>query len=94
MDAAGSSPVFPIRMDGGNLLVYKSSPYARVVSLDGRTLKKETVLLDARARPSTLPPLREELRFTHNKLFVGSELLARPSSKGKETIMMYGFAAK
>ncbi|MFG2502864.1 PQQ-binding-like beta-propeller repeat protein [Streptomyces sp. NPDC048441] len=94
VDAAGSSPVFPIRMDGGNLLVYKSAPYAQVVSLDGRTLKKETLLLDARTRPSTLAPLREELRFTHNKLFISSELLARPSTKGKKTIMMYGFAAK
>lgn len=93
VQAGDSSPIFPIRMDGGNVLVYKSSPVTQVVSLDGRTLKKEKVLLDATTRPSTLSPLRSEIVFTHNKLFLSSDLLAQYSG-GKETIMMYGFAAK
>ncbi|MGB8942806.1 MAG: PQQ-binding-like beta-propeller repeat protein [Streptomyces sp.] len=94
VEAGDSSPIFPIRMDGGNVLVYKSAPFTQVVSLDGRTLKKETVLLDARTRPSMLSPLRSEVLFNHNKLYLSSDLLAKPSTKGKETIMMYGFAAK
>ncbi|MGW7068899.1 outer membrane protein assembly factor BamB family protein [Streptomyces sp. NPDC054855] len=93
VEAGDSSPVFPIRMDGGNVLVYKSSPVTQVVSLDGRTLKEEKVLLDATTRPSTLSPLRSELVFTRNKLFLSSDLLAQYSG-GKDTIMMYGFAAK
>ncbi|GGV21961.1 hypothetical protein GCM10010277_00680 [Streptomyces longisporoflavus] len=94
MEAGDHSPIFPIRMDGGNVLVYKSAPFTQVVSLDGRTLKKERVLLDARTRPSTLSPLRAELLFRHNKLYISSDLLAKPATKGKKTIMMYGFAAK
>ncbi|MFE0131957.1 PQQ-binding-like beta-propeller repeat protein [Streptomyces sp. NPDC059037] len=94
LPAGDASPVFPIRMDGGNVLVYKSAPFAKVVSVDGRTLKGEKVLLDARTRPSTLLPMRDELVFTHNKMYISSDLLARPSSKAQETIMMYGFAAK
>lgn len=93
VSAGDNSPIFPIRMDGGNILVYKGSPGTRVVSLDGRTLKQEKVLLDAKTRPSTLPPLRSEIVFTHNKLFLSSDLLAQYSGS-KETIMMYGFAAK
>ncbi|MEU5951388.1 PQQ-binding-like beta-propeller repeat protein [Streptomyces sp. NPDC047525] len=93
VSAGDHSPIFPIRMDGGNVLVYKSSPVTQVVSLDGRTLKQEKVLLDATTRPSTLSPLRSELVFTHNKLFVSSDLLAQYSGS-KETVMMYGFAAK
>lgn len=93
VEAGDSSPVFPIRMDGGNVLVYKSSPVTQIVSLDGRTLKQEKVLLDATTRPSTLSPLRSELVFTHNKLFLSSDLLAQYSGDTK-TIMMYGFAAK
>ncbi|MGW6274294.1 outer membrane protein assembly factor BamB family protein [Streptomyces sp. NPDC055060] len=93
VEAGDSSPIFPIRMDGGNVLVYKSGPYAQVVSLDGRNLKKETVLLDAGTRPTAVPPLLSELRFHRNKLFLSSDLLAQYSG-GKKTIMMFGFAAK
>ncbi|MEV0319810.1 PQQ-binding-like beta-propeller repeat protein [Streptomyces sp. NPDC050658] len=94
LSAGDNSPIFPIRMDGGNVLVYRSSPDAQVVSVDGRTLKKEKVLLDATTRPSTLSPLRSELLFTHNKLFISSDLLAQYGSSDKGTVMMYGFAAK
>ncbi|MGW0904554.1 outer membrane protein assembly factor BamB family protein [Streptomyces sp. NPDC002853] len=93
VEAGDSSPIFPIRMDGGNVLVYKSGPYAQVVSLDGRDLKKEKVLLDAGTRPTALPPLISEVRFRANKLFLSSDLLAQYSA-GRETIMMFGFAAK
>jgi outer membrane protein assembly factor BamB len=94
VEAGDNSPIFPIRMDGGNVLVYKSAPFTQVVSLDGRTLKKETVLLDAGTRPSMLSPLRSELLFHDNKLYLSSDLISRPTSKGRDTIMMYGFAAK
>lgn len=93
VSSGDSAPIFPIRMDGGDVLVYKGSPGTQVVSLDGRTLKQEKVLLESTTRPSTLPALRSEIVFTHNKLFVSSDLLAQYSGS-KETIMMYGFAAK
>lgn len=93
VSSGDSAPIFPIRMDGGDVLVYRGSPGTQVVSLDGRTLKQEKVLLESTARPSTLPALRSEIVFTHNKLFVSSDLLAQYSGS-KETIMMYGFAAK
>ncbi|MGW7269091.1 outer membrane protein assembly factor BamB family protein [Streptomyces sp. NPDC054864] len=93
VEGGDSSPIFPIRMDGGNVLVYKSGPYAQVVSLDGRNLKKETLLLDLGTRPTALPPLITELRYHDNKLFLSSDLLGQYSSDKKE-IMMFGFAAK
>lgn len=93
VEGGDSSPIFPIRMDGGNVLVYKSGPNAQVVSLDGRDLKKETVLLDAGTRPTALPPLITELRYHDNKLFLSSDLLGQ-YSEDKKTIMMFGFAAK
>lgn len=85
-------PVFPIRMDGGNLLVYKSSPHTRVVSVDGRT-KKQTLLLDAGVRAGMLP-LRSELLYTDGKLYLSNDLLAFSGSSGKKPILVYGFAAK
>lgn len=93
VEGGDSSPIFPIRMDGGNVLVYKSGPYAQVVSLDGRNLKKETVLIDLDTRPTATPPLISELRYHRNKLFLSSDLLGEYSSD-KKTIMMFGFAAK
>ncbi|WP_225882032.1 outer membrane protein assembly factor BamB family protein [Streptomyces aureocirculatus] len=86
-------PVFPIRMDGGNLLVYKSAPFTRVYSVHGRTLK-QTLLLDAGTRPSSLAPLRSELRFTHSKLYISGDLISRPTSKRSKPTMVFGFAAK
>ncbi|MFH8991759.1 PQQ-binding-like beta-propeller repeat protein [Streptomyces sp. NPDC017940] len=86
-------PVFPIRMDGGNLLVYKSAPFTRVYSVHGRTLK-QTLLLDAGARPSSLVALRSELRFTHGKLYISGDLISRPTSKGSAPTMVFGFAAE
>lgn len=86
------APVFPIRMDGGNLLVYKSAPFARVYSVHGRTMK-QTLLLDATTRPTALPPLMSELHYTHGKLYLSTDLLSRPVSDRK-SIMMMGFVAK
>ncbi|MFD9880255.1 PQQ-binding-like beta-propeller repeat protein [Streptomyces alboflavus] len=86
------APIFPLRMDGGNVLVYKSGPYARVYSVHGRTMK-QTLLLDATTRPTALPPLISEVHYKHNKLYLSSELLSRPVSDRK-SIMMMGFAAK
>ncbi|GGR83280.1 hypothetical protein GCM10010252_22490 [Streptomyces aureoverticillatus] len=92
IEGGDNYPVFPIRMDGGNLLVYKSAPFTQVVSVDGRT-KKQTVLLDAGARAGLLP-LRSELLYTDGKLYLSNDLLAYSGSSGRKPVMVYGFAAK
>ncbi|QIB44590.1 outer membrane protein assembly factor BamB family protein [Streptomyces aureoverticillatus] len=93
LEGGDNHPVFPIRMDGGNLLVYKSSPFTQVVSVNGRT-RKQTTLLDAGARPGGVPALRSELLYTNGNLYLSTDLISRPSSKGPKPVMVYGFAAK
>ncbi|AJF65612.1 PQQ-binding-like beta-propeller repeat protein [Streptomyces vietnamensis] len=71
-DAGDGFTSVPLRMDGGNLIVYKEPPYdkgGRIVSVDGGTMK-ETLLLE---NPADKTIHNAETSFSLN----GAELLYR-----------------
>lgn len=102
IDAGDGYDVFPIRMDGGNLLAYKSGPYdkgAQVLSIDGGTLK-QTKLLETPASDDVLSaisgmvPKSSELLYTDGRLFLGKDLVSKPYSADEKSYTALGFGAK
>lgn len=83
IDAGDGYDIFPIRMDGDNVLAFKDGPYdkgAQVVSVDGTSLK-ETKLLETPASESVIDaissmvPKTSEMLYTDGKLFLGKDLV-------------------
>ncbi|MEU1017572.1 PQQ-binding-like beta-propeller repeat protein [Streptomyces sp. NPDC005900] len=100
--AGDNGEIFPIRMDGGNVLAYKAHGYqkgAQVVSLDGKTMK-ETKLLETPSSEavtdaiSGMVPKSNELLYAEGRLFIGKKLLSRPYTKGEKQYVALGFVAK
>uniref|UniRef100_UPI000AFCA70D outer membrane protein assembly factor BamB family protein n=1 Tax=Streptomyces luteocolor TaxID=285500 RepID=UPI000AFCA70D len=100
--AGDNGEIFPIRMDGGNVLAYKAHGYqkgAQVVSLDGKTMK-ETKLLETPGSQavtdaiSGMVPKSNELLYGNGHLFLGKKLLSKPLSKGEKEYVAIGFVAK
>ncbi len=100
--AGDNGEIFPIRMDGGNVLAYKAHGYqkgAQVVSLDGKTMK-ETKLLETPSSEavtdaiSGMVPKSNELLYAEGRLFIGKKLLSRPYTKGDKEYVALGFVAK
>ncbi|MEU9607662.1 PQQ-binding-like beta-propeller repeat protein [Streptomyces sp. NPDC048057] len=87
-DAGEKFTMFPIRMDGGNVIAYKEPPYSKggqVVSLHGTTLK-ETVLME---NPGDQPNREAETSFSSDyaeyvyedgRLYISSILLNKGTS--------------
>ncbi|MFF6995628.1 PQQ-binding-like beta-propeller repeat protein [Streptomyces sp. NPDC008313] len=102
IDAGDEYEIFPMRMDGPNIIAYKDGPYdkgAQVVSIDGKTLK-ETKLLETPASESVLDaissmvPKSSELLYTDGRLFMGKDLVSKPYSKDDKEYAALGFGAK
>ncbi|MBM7171427.1 PQQ-binding-like beta-propeller repeat protein [Streptomyces sp. G44] len=100
--AGDNGEIFPIRMDGGNVIAYKAHGYqkgAQVVSLDGKTMK-ETKLLETPSSEavtsaiSGMVPQSNELVYSGGRLFLGKKLLSKPYSKDDKEYVALGFAAK
>ncbi|MEV8553318.1 PQQ-binding-like beta-propeller repeat protein [Streptomyces glaucescens] len=90
-DAGDGYTITPLRMDGGNVIAYKSPPYdkgGQVVSLDGGSFK-ETKLLEnpsdqtVRGVETSMLPSYAELLYSQGRLFM-SETFASSSSYGDE----------
>ncbi|MFE9096603.1 PQQ-binding-like beta-propeller repeat protein [Streptomyces sp. NPDC007264] len=102
IDAGDGYEIFPIRMDGGNVLAYKDGPYdkgSQVVSIDGSTLK-QTELLETPASEavlsaiSSMVPKTSELLYTDGRLFFGKDLVSKPYSANEKQYTALGFGAK
>ncbi|WNZ10933.1 PQQ-binding-like beta-propeller repeat protein [Streptomyces sp. 11x1] len=102
VDAGDDHELFPIRMDGPNIIAYKDGPYdkgAQVVSIDGKTLK-QTKLLETPASESVLraisamTPTMSEMLYTDGRWFIGSELVSKPYSDDEKEYTALGFGAK
>ncbi|MFH8990924.1 PQQ-binding-like beta-propeller repeat protein [Streptomyces sp. NPDC017940] len=98
-DAGDDGEMFPMRMDGGNVLAYKNGGYnkgAKVVSLDGKSMK-ETTLLETPATESVssaisgMVPKSNELLYTNGNLFMGKKLISKPYSKDDKEYIALGF---
>ncbi|MEV0317225.1 PQQ-binding-like beta-propeller repeat protein [Streptomyces sp. NPDC050658] len=101
-DAGENGEMFPIRMDGGNILAYKDGGYdkgSQIVSINGKTMK-ETKLLETPAAESvgsaisSMVPKSNELLYSDGKLFFGKELISKPYSKDEKEYTALGFVAE
>ncbi|QDQ12019.1 PQQ-binding-like beta-propeller repeat protein [Streptomyces spectabilis] len=101
-DAGEDGEMFPLRMDGGNLLAYKGGGYnkgAKVVSLDGKSMK-ETTLLQTPATESVssaisgMVPKSNEVLYGNGHLFMGKELISKPYSKDDKEYIALGFTTE
>ncbi|MEU2559593.1 PQQ-binding-like beta-propeller repeat protein [Streptomyces longispororuber] len=90
-NAHEGAPMFPIRMDGGNVIAYRDYGGVEVVTLDGRTMKEKR-LLTARGRPSGMLAVSSETLYAHGRLYVSSTLLAKPRPTAPKEMMMYAYA--
>ncbi|WP_432124946.1 PQQ-binding-like beta-propeller repeat protein [Streptomyces sp. C10-9-1] len=91
-DAGEGYYALPLRMDGGNLIVYKRPPYdkgGQVVSIDGATFT-QTLLLE---NPSDRSVREVETRFTEGgseyryhagRFFLSQDLLSEPREKDSQ----------
>ncbi|WAU85504.1 PQQ-binding-like beta-propeller repeat protein [Streptomyces sp. Qhu-G9] len=101
-DAGEGYEIFPIRMDGSNVIAYKNGPYdkgSQVVSIDGKSFK-ETKLLETpatdqvRSAISGMVPKSSEMRYTGGRLFMAEDLISAPYSADEKDYAAIGFGAK
>ncbi|MFC9845634.1 PQQ-binding-like beta-propeller repeat protein [Streptomyces sp. NPDC060223] len=99
IDAGDGNEIFPIRMDGGNVLAYRDGSVDKgpqVISVDGTSLK-QTTLLETPASDSVLSaissmvPKSSELLFTSGRLFMGKDLISKPYSADEKEYTALGF---
>ncbi|RCH65825.1 hypothetical protein DT019_25580 [Streptomyces sp. SDr-06] len=87
-DAGDGYTLYPMRMDGNNVIAYKDAPYdkgTQVVSIDGGSLKS-TLLLEnpadraVRDAITSFSPKYSEMRYGNGRLYLGAVLLSKPYS--------------
>lgn len=87
-DAGERYSMFPLRMDGGNIIAYKEPPYdkgGQIVSIDGSTMK-QTVLLEnpddesVRDAETSFSAEYAEIRYTSGRLYISETMLSKPST--------------
>ncbi|QGV80198.1 PQQ-binding-like beta-propeller repeat protein [Streptomyces ficellus] len=97
-DAGDRYSMFPLRMDGGNVIAYKKAPYdkgGQVVSIDGGTFK-QTVLMENPADESVRDAEQsfnldsDEIVYAGGRLFIADDLFDAPrgSSDTKKYLAM------
>ncbi|MEU4256473.1 PQQ-binding-like beta-propeller repeat protein [Streptomyces fradiae] len=92
LDSGDGVELYPVRMDGGNLIVYRTPGYERggeVVSVDGGTFK-ETLLMKTPADRtiSTIERAlvgREPILYRDGRLYLADRFVSKPSTVVKET---------
>ncbi|MEU9335004.1 PQQ-binding-like beta-propeller repeat protein [Streptomyces sp. NPDC048290] len=102
IDAGDQYRIFPVRMDGGDLIAYKEGPYDggdQIVSVDAATTKQTTLLETPGSRSvrdaiSKMVPESAELWYTDGRLFLGKKLISKPYTEGEEVFTALGFGAK
>ncbi|MFJ4921260.1 PQQ-binding-like beta-propeller repeat protein [Streptomyces sp. NPDC088725] len=91
-EAGERHTLFPLRMDGGNIIAYRVGMYeggGRVVSIDGGTFK-QTVLMDnpadekSRDAENSFLPEGSEFAYADGRLFISDKLVSEPSSSSAD----------
>ncbi|MEV5181446.1 PQQ-binding-like beta-propeller repeat protein [Streptomyces werraensis] len=98
-DAGENYEIFPLRMDGPNVIAYKRPPYdkgGQVVSIDGESFK-ETVLMEnpsteaVRDVESRMSPDYSEIQFGQGGLYMSSVYASDFTSREKEySVIAFG----
>ncbi|MGW5127655.1 outer membrane protein assembly factor BamB family protein [Streptomyces sp. NPDC004069] len=97
-DAGDGYHIIPLRMDGADVIAYKSPPYdkgGQIVSVDGSSFK-ETKLLenpasrDVRDAETSMLPDRAEYLYSQGHLYMASVYARKPSSssEGKDYLAL------
>ncbi|ORT58526.1 PQQ-binding-like beta-propeller repeat protein [Streptomyces sp. CB03238] len=97
-DAGDRYSMFPLRMDGGNIIAYKKAPYdkgGQIVSIDGGTFK-QTVLLENPADKSVVRAEQSfvldtaEMLYADGRLFIADDMFNSPSTstESKDYLVM------
>ncbi|MFF7984672.1 PQQ-binding-like beta-propeller repeat protein [Streptomyces sp. NPDC007901] len=97
-DAGDNYTITPLRMDGPNVIAYKSPPYdkgGQIVSIDGGSFK-ETKLLEnpateaVKAVETSMSPEYAEVLYSQGHLYMSAEYAhtAGPSSSGKSYLVV------
>ncbi|GGZ71759.1 outer membrane protein assembly factor BamB family protein [Streptomyces bluensis] len=102
VDAGDGYALFPIRMDGPNIIAFKDPPYnkgAQVVSVDTSTLKTTKLLETPASREvlmaiSSMVPDSAELLYSNGRLFMGKELAGKAYSPDEKRYAALAFGAK
>ncbi|MFF1959104.1 PQQ-binding-like beta-propeller repeat protein [Streptomyces sp. NPDC058220] len=101
-DAGDRYTMFPVRMDGGNIIAYKWPPYdkgGQIVSIDGGTFK-ETVLMEnpgdeaVRGAETSFAPDHSEIRYADGRMFVSEVMVSKPSSADDRSYLAVAFRTK
>ncbi|MCB5167933.1 PQQ-binding-like beta-propeller repeat protein [Streptomyces bambusae] len=102
-DAGSRFTMFPLRMDGPNIIAYKWPPYdkgGQVVSIDTKT-GKQTLLMDnpgdeaSRNVETSFSSNFSEIRYHNGRLFASEVLIDKPfrPEDAKRDFLFAGFAA-
>ncbi|MFG2643666.1 PQQ-binding-like beta-propeller repeat protein [Streptomyces sp. NPDC048370] len=99
-DAGDKWTLIPLRMDGGNLLAYKSPPYdkgGQIVSIDGGTMKP-TVLMEnpsdktVRDAEGSFSEDYAEILYANGRMFISDVMVSKPSGTTTREYLALGFA--
>ncbi|WP_149179866.1 PQQ-binding-like beta-propeller repeat protein [Streptomyces sp. TRM49041] len=92
IDSGDKTEVYPVRMDGGNLIVYKTPGYERggqIVSVHGGSLKQTVLLKTPADRTSRDAEIglweREDMIYQDGRLYLADYFVSKPSTVVKET---------
>jgi len=97
-DGGEDTDLYPIRMDGTNLLVYKEASYDKggaVVSIDGKTFKETTLMRNpdtediASAESRMSPGSLSEILYAQGHLFL-SQTFVSTSDRDRKLAIAYG----
>ncbi|MFI9152783.1 PQQ-binding-like beta-propeller repeat protein [Streptomyces sp. NPDC053367] len=96
-DAGEEYELWPLRMDGPNLIAYKTPPYDRggqIVSLDGGSFKETKLLQNPDAEQirdveASFLPNHAEIRYAQGRLFMADVYASTLGSIGGETDYLF-----
>ncbi|MGW3162154.1 outer membrane protein assembly factor BamB family protein [Streptomyces sp. NPDC001142] len=102
-DAGDRYTMYPLRMDGGNIIAYKRPPYdkgGQIVSIDGGTFK-QTLLMEnpsdkaIRDVESSFTPDYSEMLYEDGRLYLSGTLVSKPhGSLDTDRRLFVGFSRK
>lgn len=98
-DAGAGYSAYPVRMDGSNVIAYKTGPYnkgGQVVSINGSTLKQTLLMTNpgqesVRGAESSFLADSAEIRFTNGRLYLADDTISDYTSDSEKHYLAIGF---
>ncbi|AXG79717.1 outer membrane protein assembly factor BamB family protein [Streptomyces paludis] len=102
-DAGERRQMYPVRMDGSNVIVYKTPTYDKggeIISVDGSTFKQTLLLENSGERSATeqendfSTPSSMELLYRDGRMFISSPFISKPNEYSKKRYLAMSFTTK